>query len=164
MVRPSSKLLFLCLLAPLALFFLWLCLPSTQTKIWVSLSTCLSTTVPHKAGYSFAASTVLATWLWTRLTSAKVLVTLITDDNRDQEAVFLQGALSDLGAHVSLRQVETNISCVLMAQVARLLAFNDQRVAGEDLVMMGDSDMLITSPAILAPLSQPEKWEVWVYW
>ena len=30
--------------------------------------------------------------------------------------------------------------------------------------MMGDSDMLITSPSILAPLSHPGKWEVWVYW
>ena len=95
-----------------------------------------------QAGYSFAASTVLATWLWTRLTSAKVLVTLITDDISDQEAIFLQKALSDLGAHVSLRQVllynilcwlliqsahtqvETNISCVLMAQVCNLSAIN----------------------------------------
>ena len=30
--------------------------------------------------------------------------------------------------------------------------------------MMGDSDMLITSPSILAPLNHPDKWEVWVYW
>ena len=107
---------------------------------------------------------MLATWLWTRLTSAKVLVTLITDDINDKEALFLQNALRDLGAHVSLlqvllyiyqgsidfntfnidhtigmyflvfigpwesevtgfkfkvsnTQVETNISCVLMAQV-----------------------------------------------
>ena len=58
-----------------------------------------------QAGYSFAASTVLATWLWTRLTSAKVLVTLITDDINNKEALFLQQALCDLGAHVSLRQV-----------------------------------------------------------
>ena len=58
-----------------------------------------------QAGYSFAASTVLATWLWTRLTSAKVLVTLITDDINDKEAASLQNALRDLGAHVSLRQV-----------------------------------------------------------
>ena len=58
-----------------------------------------------QAGYSFAASTVLATWLWTRLTSAKVLVTLISDDINDKEAIFLQNALSDLGAHVSFRQV-----------------------------------------------------------
>merc|ERR1712130_973896 len=79
--------------------------PIFLSQTWVSLSTCLSTTVPHKAGYSFAASTVLATWLWTRLTSAKVLVTLITDDINDKEAVFLQNTLSDLGAHVSLREV-----------------------------------------------------------
>merc|ERR1712130_771779 len=138
--------------------------PIFLSQTWVSLSTCLSTTVPHKAGYSFAASTVLATWLWTRLTSAKVLVTLITDDINDKEAAFLQNALSDLGAHVSLREVETNTSCVLMAQVARLLAFNDQRVAGGDLVMMGDSDMLITSPSILDPLTHHDQWEVWVYW
>ena len=58
-----------------------------------------------QAGYSFAASTVLATWLWTRLTSAKVLVTLITNDINDKEALFLQHALCDLGAQVSLRQV-----------------------------------------------------------
>ena len=70
-----------------------------------------------QAGYSFAASTVLATWLWTRLTSAKVLVTLITDDISDQEAIFLQKALSDLGAHVSLRQVLLyNILCWLLSK------------------------------------------------
>ena len=58
-----------------------------------------------QAGYSFAASTVLSTWLWTRLTSANVLVTFITDDIGEQEALFLQGVLSDLGAHVSIRKV-----------------------------------------------------------
>ena len=58
-----------------------------------------------QAGYSFAASTVLATWLWTRLTSAKVLVTLITNNINDKDALFLQHALCDLGAHVSIRQV-----------------------------------------------------------
>ena len=30
--------------------------------------------------------------------------------------------------------------------------------------MMGDSDMLITSSSILAPLAHPGKWEVWVFW
>ena len=38
------------------------------------------------------------------------------------------------------------------------------QVASGDLVMMGDSDMLITSSSILAPLAQVDKWEVWVYW
>ena len=61
--------------------------------------------IAPQAEYSFAASTVLATWLWTRLTSANVLVTLVADDIADQETVFLQNALSELGAHVSLRQV-----------------------------------------------------------
>ena len=37
-------------------------------------------------------------------------------------------------------------------------------MAGGDLVMMGDSDMLITSPSILDPLTHHDQWEVWVYW
>ena len=37
-------------------------------------------------------------------------------------------------------------------------------MANGDLVMMGDSDMFITSPSILTPLNHPDQWEVWVYW
>ena len=60
-----------------------------------------------QASYSFPAASILATWLWTRLTSARPLVTLVTEGGRgqEQEADYLRGVLAELGAEVILLQV-----------------------------------------------------------
>ena len=50
------------------------------------------------------------------------LVAEETDD--DDEIKYLQNVLTKMGAVVNIMKKEENIGCVLMAQTARMLAFN----------------------------------------
>ena len=72
---------------------------------------------------------MVATFLWVSLMKARVIVTLVVeddddDDDDDDDVRVLQNILTKVGAVVHIMEKENNISCVLMAQTARMLAYN----------------------------------------
>ena len=80
---------------------------------------------------------------------------LIYENDADYlEARDLENALLIHGADVVVRQSEVNISCVLMAQTARILAYNWPGVSDDDIVMTADTDLFPTSHQFLAPLGR----------
>ena len=117
------------LLVCFLLLIMWyrssMALTSSTSNIWISMSTCMSSAAPHKAQYSYQASAILSTFLWTQLVGARVILTLVLEEeNEDEEALHLQYVLEHLGARVHFMNKEENTSCVLMAQTARMLAYN----------------------------------------
>ena len=71
------------------------------------------------------AGAVLATFLWVTLVRTNVIVTIIVEEKDDGDAVEdLKNILTKVGAVVTIMEKEDDIGCVLMAQTARMLAFN----------------------------------------
>lgn len=54
------------------------------------------------------------------------------------------------------------MSCVLKAQLIRVVAFELPEISPEDIVVTADVDAFITSPAIVKPLRLPQK-KIWLY-
>ena len=72
---------------------------------------------PHRpllqASYSFPASTVLSCWLWRRLTRARLLVTLVTEElGQEGEEEVLRDVLTGLGASVTMKKVHSAPCCL----------------------------------------------------
>jgi len=95
---------------------------------------------------------------------ARVIVTLVVEegDDDDDDVRVLQNILTKVGAVVHIMEKEDNITCVLMAQTARMLAYNLPMVSDDDLIMMADTDMFPTDEQFLKPLHQ--SYQVWIYW
>lgn len=92
------------------------------------MSICVSENAPHKAHYNYQAALVVSSFLWRRVLQARVLVTLVMERNQSSSLESLQETLQMLGVDVTVLEQEENISCVLMAQTARILAYNHPEV------------------------------------
>ena len=92
------------------------------------MSICVSENAPHKAHYNYQAALVVSSFLWRRVFQARVLVTLIMERNHSSSLESLQETLQILGVDVTVLEQEENINCVLMAQTARILAYNHPEV------------------------------------
>ena len=93
------------------------------------MSICASENAPHKTNYNYQAALVVSSFLWRKIFQARVLVSLIVEKNRDHSVLeSLEKTLEMIGVDVIILEQEENISCVLMAQTARILAYNYQEV------------------------------------
>ena len=93
------------------------------------MSVCLSSTAEHKSGYSYPAAVILSAWMWINLYDSQVIVNLIYQDDTDSDNVNdIKSALDTIGAHVLVTPTEVNTTCVLMGQLARILAYNYKKV------------------------------------
>ena len=93
------------------------------------MSICASENAPHKTHYNYQAALVVSSFLWRKIFQARVLVSLIVEKNRDHSVLeSLEKTLEMIGVDVIILEQEENISCVLMAQTARILAYNYQEV------------------------------------
>ena len=93
------------------------------------MSICASENAPHKTHYNYQAALVVSSFLWRKIFQARVLVSLIVEKNRDHNVLeSLEKTLEMIGVDVIILEQEENISCVLMAQTARILAYNYQEV------------------------------------
>ena len=57
--------------------------------------------------------------------------------------------------HVGLKRLHNpllGLSCVLMGQVARILAFNFPKISKEDIIMTADTDLFPVDQDFLTPL------------
>ena len=134
---------------------LLICQIARSPKTWISMSLCVSSTASHKSNYSYKAAVILSTYLWRTLFDRNVLVQLIYENDEDYWAARdLEGTLLILGADVLVTRSEVNISCVLMGQTARILAYNHHAVSEDDIVMTADTDLFPTNPQFLGPLGR----------
>ena len=93
------------------------------------MSICASENAPHKTHYNYQAALVVSSFLWRKIFQARVLVSLIVEKNKDPSVLeSLEKTLEMIGVDVIILEQEENISCVLMAQTARILAYNYQEV------------------------------------
>ena len=93
------------------------------------MSICASENAPHKTHYNYQAALVVSSFLWRKIFQARVLVSLIVEKNREHSVLeSLEKTLEMIGVDVIILEQEENISCVLMAQTARILAYNYQEV------------------------------------
>ena len=94
------------------------------------MSICASENAPHKTHYNYQAALVVSSFLWRKIFQARVLVSLIVEKTRVDKSVLesLEKTLEMIGVDVIILEQEENISCVLMAQTARILAYNYQEV------------------------------------
>ena len=93
------------------------------------MSICASENAPHKTHYNYQAALVVSSFLWRKIFQARVLVSLIVEKTRDHSVLeSLEKTLEMIGVDVIILEQEENISCVLMAQTARILAYNYQEV------------------------------------
>ena len=100
-----------------------------ERPVWISMSICVSENAPHKAHYNYQAALVVSSFLWRNIFRARVLVTLVTERNHDRRSLeSLYKTLGIMGVEVIVLEQEENISCVLMAQTARILAYNHPEV------------------------------------
>jgi len=137
--------------------------PSTT---WVSLSFCFNPR-PPKDGYNFHTATLLSVYLWSRLTDARVIVSVAyMPEKTDQEELTLfRGKLARLGAEVRLFPVGPSdyCDCVSLALWLRNLAYQDQKIKEGDLMMISESDVFISTDRVLQPLDNAG-FKAWIYW
>ena len=132
-------------------------------KIWISMSLCVSSTASHKSDYNYQAAVILSTWIWRKIFNRQVIVQLIYENDDDKDSVDdLQETLMFLDAEVRVLRKIDEVSCVLMGQTARILAYNYPGVSGDEIIMTADTDLFPTHHDFLAPLHF--NYSVWVFW
>ena len=109
---------------------------------------------------------MLSAYLWLRLTPVKVMVTVAFEPGLTDlaELAEYEAQLGYWGA--SSQMVEVNMTstcdCVTQALWQRNLAWNSDKIGEGDLVMISESDVLITTGKFMEPLQG--NFRAWVFW
>ena len=119
-----------------------------------------------KDRYNFRTATLLSTYLWLRLTSVNVIVS-VAYEVQDTDTEYLEEFIVELkkvGAIPKLMPVNASSACDCVTQALwlRNLAYQYVDIQEGDLMMISDSDVLITSGDVLKPLEG--NFRAWVYW
>ena len=111
------------------------------------MSICISDhNAPHKSHYNYQAALILSSFLWRRIFQERVLVSLVTEEKSNKESLeSLKETLQMLDVDVIIVEKEEDISCVLMAQTSRILAYNYPEVRTRTMRVF----------CVLYPASQP---------
>ena len=138
---------------------------SQERSIFISISMCYNS-VPPKSEYNFHGATLLSAYLWTRLTSARVVVSiafLMDNTSLDRLELFAQ-QLIKIGAIVRIVPVYEGAVCDCVSQALwlRNLAYRTDEIGEDDLMMISESDVFIASERILDPLHSRHR--AWLYW
>ena len=121
---------------------------------------------PPKDSYNFRSATLLSAYLWLRLTPVKVIVSIayeVGPTKPEQLRQFVKNIIG-IGAIPRLVQVNPNSTCDCVTQALwlRNLAYHHPEMAGDDLMMISESDVLITTGDIIKPLLGD--FRAWIYW
>lgn len=140
--------------------------PSKPSTTWVSVSFCFNPQ-PPKDGYDFQTATLLSVYLWSRITNARVLVSVayMPERTAQEELNLFHERLSRLGVEVRLFPIGDDdvCDCVSLALWLRNLAYQDPMIKEDDLMMISESDVFITTDLVLKPLDNLS-FKAWVYW
>ena len=138
---------------------------SSDRQIFISISMCYNS-VPPKSEYNFHGATLLSVYLWTRLTPAKVVVSIafMTDNTSMDRLQMFAEQLIKIGAIVRLVPVQEGAVCDCVSQALwlRNLAYITEDIGEDDLMMISESDVFIASEQILEPLHSNHR--AWLYW
>ena len=122
--------------------------------------------VPPKSDYNFHGATLLSAYLWSRLTSAKVVVSVayLLDNTSKERLEEFAKQLIKIGAIVRLVPVQEGAVCDCVSQALwlRNLAYIMEEISEDDLMMISESDVFIASERILDPLYSSHR--AWLYW
>ena len=139
--------------------------PQPARPIFISLSMCYNS-VPPKSDYSFHGATLLSAYLWTRLTTARVVVSIafMVENTRMENLEQFAQNLIKVGAMVRLVPVQEGAVCDCVSQALwlRNLAYITEEIGEDDLMMISESDVFIASDKILDPLNSNHR--AWLYW
>jgi len=106
-------------------------------------------------------------FLWLRITDVRVIVSIAYEEPGTEQKDLQEFAekLKRLGAHVILVPVrpEDICTCISQALWLRNLAYQYPDVAEDDLMMISEGDVFISSSNVLAPL-EDLKFRAWIYW
>ena len=140
-------------------------LSSSDRQIFISISMCYNS-VPPKSDYNFHGATLLSAYLWTRLTPAKVVVSIafMTENTSMDRLQMFAEQLIKIGAIVRLVPVQEGAVCDCVSQALwlRNLAYITDEIGEDDLMMITESDVFIASEKILEPLFSNHR--AWLYW
>jgi len=133
--------------------------------IWVTMSMCFNQK-PPKDKYNFQTATLLSAYLWLRLTPARVIVTIAYEPSitKQEDLDSFTNKLISIGAIPKLFVADPNsvCDCVAQSRWLRILAYNHPDMGEDDLMVISDSDVFITTSNIIKPLTG--NFRAWVYW
>ncbi len=132
---------------------------------WISLSVCFgsSALVYKKKNFPYLLAAKLSTVLWTNKTDARVLVQVVHDeDDERQELQTYAEELSHAGAAVRLVPTSSSVGCVLQSQLQRMLAFNDDLIKDDDIIVTSDVDVFVMDETLL-DITDDSQYLIWVY-
>lgn len=102
-----------------------------KSKIWITMALCWSNNTHYhgKNNFPYKAAAPLSSRLWMRLTPAKVILQIVyAEDEISDELKEYKRDLEWHGATVKLVKADESMTCVLKAQLIRLLAFQMPQV------------------------------------
>ena len=121
---------------------------------------------PPKDRYNFRTATLLSAYLWLRLTPAKVIVSIAYEVEETDKTNLMRfiNKIKTIGAIPKIVAVNASSSCDCVSQALwlRNLAYHHADIKEDGLMMISESDVLITSGDILKPLDG--NFRAWVYW
>lgn len=136
---------------------------NSEDRVWISMSACFN----GKGTYNYNTGTLLSAYLWTRLTKTKVLVSVafeVENTNQTDLEEFTR-KLKKLGTTVILVPVNKNDMCDCISQALwlRNLGYQHPAIGEEDLIMISEGDVFISSDRVMEPLNN-RNYRVWLYW
>jgi len=137
----------------------------SSKTIWVSMSMCFNQK-PPKHRYDYKAATILSSYLWLRLTPVRVLVTVAYEpwQTNIEELNHFEQQLLYWGAETKLVPIDQSSTCDCITQALwqRILSWSNPEMDEDDLMMISESDVLITTSSVLQPLEA--NFRAWLYW
>ena len=147
---------------------------SSSSDIWISLSLCIDDNseelrrkgVKWKQQYPYQEAMMAAISLWSTVTRAKVVVTLVGSDDDDTKR-HLDDAITrskEAGA-AAIRVVspfDESLGCVMESQIQRMYAYRHPDIRDEDIIVTSDVDSFPTSDVVLSPLRN-RTYNAWIW-
>ncbi|XP_023344696.1 uncharacterized protein LOC111713936 isoform X2 [Eurytemora carolleeae] len=136
---------------------------SHTRNVWITMGLCWgeNAKVHGKQNFPYTEAAARSIPLWHKLTEGQVILQIVYSGNRTDSLEKYRTRIQDAGARVILSKTQ-DLSCVLTAQLIRLLAFDLEFVARDDIIITADVDAFIMTEKFLLPLSLAEK-NIWIW-
>lgn len=137
-------------------------------KTWISIALCLDQTItPNNAKnhFRFDEAAYWATKLWHQVTTASVIITIVTNTTSETDPAVLR--YKEAGALIRYHNLtsadDVKYGCVATAQVARMMAFQHSAVEDGDIMVTSDADCFPFNANVLDPLTDHPSVDAWVW-
>ena len=147
---------------------------SSSSDVWISLSLCIDDNseelrrkgVKWKQQYPYQEAMMAAISLWSTVTRAKVVVTLVGSDDDDTKRRLDDVIARSKGAGAAAIRVvspfDESLGCVMESQIQRMYAYRHPDIRDEDIIVTSDVDSFPTSDVVLSPLRN-RTYNAWIW-